>query len=139
MDRLQKMGIELRLLHGLPVVAIEIVFEGKNLYLENVLLDTGSAGTILDADVVAEIGVRPEGTDRTAILHGIGGTEIVFTKWFDSISLGGSTVKPCRVQIGAMDYGIHIQGIIGFDFIRAANLVIDTVDMKIYSKTKGVQ
>jgi hypothetical protein len=38
-----------------------------------------------------------------------------------------------------MDYGIDIQGIIGFDFIRAANLVIDTVDMRIYSKTKGVQ
>jgi hypothetical protein len=57
------MGIELRLLHDLPIVAIEIVFEGRTLYLENVLLDSGSAGTILDADVVAEIGVRPEGTD----------------------------------------------------------------------------
>ena len=69
-------------------------------------------------------------------LHGIGGTEIVFTKWFDSVSLGDSSVSPCRIQIGVMDYGIEIQGILGFDFIRAAHLVIDSVEMEIYSKEK---
>lgn len=138
MDRVQKMGIELRLLNDLPIVAIDVVFEGRKLRLNNVLLDTGSAGTILDADVVADIGVRPEGTDQTAILHGIGGTEIVFTKWFDSVALGSSSVNPCRVQIGAMDHGLDIQGIIGFDFIRAANLIIDTVDMRIYPKVKNL-
>jgi len=35
-----------------------------------------------------------------------------------------------------MDYGIEIQGIVGFDFIRAANLVIDTVEMRVYSHEK---
>jgi len=130
------MGIKLRLLHELPIVGIDVVFKGKKLYLENVLLDTGSAGTIFDADVVADIGVRPEDTDQTAILHGIGGTEIVFTKWFDSVTLGDSSVSPCKIQIGAMDYGIEIQGIVGFDFIRAANLVIETVEMRVYSNEK---
>jgi hypothetical protein len=130
------MGIELRLLHDLPIVSVDIIYKGQALHLERVLLDTGSAGTIFDADIVSKIGVRPEGSDQTAILHGVGGTEIVFTKWFDSISLGSSSVVPCKIQIGAMDYGIEIQGIIGFDFIRAANLVIDTVDMQIYSKEK---
>jgi hypothetical protein len=130
------MGIELRLLNDLPIVSIDIVYKGQTLHLESVLLDTGSAGTIFDADVVSEIGVRPEGSDQTAILHGIGGTEIVFTKWFDSVSLGSSLVSPCKIQIGAMDYGINIQGILGFDFIRTANLVIDTAEMQIYSKEK---
>jgi hypothetical protein len=128
------MGIELRLLHDLPIVSVDIVYKGQTLYLERVLLDTGSAGTIFDADIVTEIGARPEGSDQTAILHGIGGTEIVFTKWFDSVSLGGASVSPCKIQIGAMDYGIEIQGILGFDFIRAAKLVIDTDEMRIYSK-----
>jgi len=128
------MGVTIGLLNDLPVVTIEVIFKGRSHLLKNVLLDTGSAGTILDADVVADIGVRPEGDDRTAILHGIGGTEIVFTKWFDSVTLGDYSVEPCRVQIGAMDYGIDIQGIIGFDFMRAANLVIDSADMQIYQK-----
>jgi hypothetical protein len=38
-----------------------------------------------------------------------------------------------------MDYAIDIRGIIGFDYIRAANLVIDTVNMEVYPKTKGAQ
>jgi len=130
------MGIGLRLLQDLPIVSVDIVYMGQILYLDKVLVDTGSAGTIIDADVVSEMGVRPEGSDQTAILHGIGGTEIVFTKWFDSVSLGDSSVSPCKIQIGVMDYGIEIQGILGFDFIRAANLVIDSVEMEIYSKEK---
>jgi hypothetical protein len=51
----------------------------------------------LDADAVTEIGVKPEGMDRTAILHGIGGTEIVFSKSFNSVTLGESSVSPCTV------------------------------------------
>ncbi|UOF91218.1 retropepsin-like domain-containing protein [Fodinisporobacter ferrooxydans] len=127
------MAIEIRLMHGLPIIDIDVVFSGRRLCVKNVLLDTGSAGTILNADIVSEIGVKPEETDKTAVIHGVGGTEIVFTKWFDSVTLGDSFVSPCKIEIGAMDYGIDIQGILGFDFIRLAKLVIDTVNMKIYS------
>ncbi|SFM21764.1 Aspartyl protease [Paenibacillus sp. 1_12] len=127
------MAVKLRLLYGLPIVDIDVIFDGRKLHIKNVLLDTGSAGTILDADVVSEIGVKPEGTDKTAIIHGVGGTEIVFTKWFDSVSLGDWFVKSCKIEIGVMDYGIDIQGIIGFDFLRAAKLVIDTDKMLVYS------
>jgi hypothetical protein len=83
------MAVKLRLLYGLPIVDIDVIFDGRKLHIKNVLLDTGSAGTIFDADVVSEIGV--------------------------------------------MDYGIDIQGIIGFDFLRAAKLVIDTDKMLVYS------
>ncbi|WP_255694982.1 hypothetical protein [Virgibacillus salidurans] len=34
--------------YGLPFVQIKIEFSGKELFLENVLLDTGSAGSIFD-------------------------------------------------------------------------------------------
>jgi len=83
------MAVDLRVLHGLPIVCMDVVFLGRHLRLENVLLDTGSAGTILDADKVAEI--------------------------------------------GAMDYGIEIDGILGFDFIRTAGLIIDTNKMQVFA------
>lgn len=63
------MAVKLELLYGLPVVEIDVIFQGRRLLLNRVLLDTGSAGTILDADAVSEIGVRPEGEDKTAIVH----------------------------------------------------------------------
>jgi hypothetical protein len=127
------MAVVLRLIYGLPIVDIDIIFEGRKMHLNNILLDTGSAGTILDADVVTKIGVKPEGTDQTAVIHGIGGSEIVFTKWFDSITLGNISVNLCKVEIGVMDYGIDIQGILGFDFIREAKLIIDTTRMEVYT------
>jgi hypothetical protein len=127
------MAVELRLMYGLPIVDIDVTFAGRILHLNNILLDTGSAGTILDADVVTEIGVKPEGTDQTAVIHGIGGSEIVFTKWFDSVTLGNISINHCKVEIGVMDYGIDIKGILGFDFIREAKLIIDTIRMEVYT------
>ena len=55
----------------------------------------------------------------------------------DFVILRGLSAEPCKIQIGAMNCGIDIQGVIGFDFIRAANLVIDTEEMSVYPKTKG--
>lgn len=49
-----KDGGGLRLMYGLPIVEIDVVFQGRRLHLNRVLLDTGAAGTILDADVVSE-------------------------------------------------------------------------------------
>jgi hypothetical protein len=37
------------------------------------------------------------------------------------------------IDVGVMDYGVDIQGILGFDFIREAKLVIDTVRMQVYT------
>jgi len=42
-------------------------------------------------------------------------------------------VNECKVEIGAMDYGIEIDGILGFDFIRTAGLIIDTNKMRVYA------
>ncbi|MBP2242625.1 putative aspartyl protease [Cytobacillus eiseniae] len=47
------------ILYGLPFVKLEIQYRGKRLILNKVLIDTGSAGTIFNANVVDEIGVVP--------------------------------------------------------------------------------
>ena len=41
-------------------------------------------------------------------------------------------MNECKVEIGAMDYGIEIDGILGFDFMRTAGLIIDTNKMREY-------
>jgi Aspartyl protease len=66
--------------HGLPFVEVTIQFRGQNLLLEKVLLDTGSAGTIFNADLVESIGVVPEENDVVDAIRGVGGVECVYRK-----------------------------------------------------------
>jgi hypothetical protein len=45
------------MIYGLPFVAVTICYRDQKLVLKHVLLDTGSAGTVFNADRVDEIGV----------------------------------------------------------------------------------
>lgn len=69
-------------------------------------------------------------------IQGVGGIEYVYTKNFDAIYFDGVCIENFQVEIGNMEYGLEIDGIIGFDFIRMAGLVIDAVKMQVYSITK---
>jgi hypothetical protein len=118
--------------HGLPFVEVTIRYRGSELLLERVLLDTGSAGTIFNANLVGTISVFPEGNDVVDTIRGVGGVEYVYSKYFESIHFGDVSLENFQVEIGNMDYGMEINGIIGFDFISAANLLIDTKNMLVY-------
>jgi hypothetical protein len=116
------MNIELK--YGLPFVEVMICYRERELHLKNVLLDTGSAGTVFSADVVDCIGVQVEPGDTLNKIRGVGGIEIVYSKHFDFVRLGEASLEGFEVEIGEMDYGMKIDGILGFDFIRSAGLWI---------------
>lgn len=119
--------------YGLPFINLTIIYKGKQLELQKVLLDTGSASTLFNADLVRDIGVVPEENDVVDTIRGVGGVEYVYTKYLDAIKFDGISVERFQVEIGSMDYGIEIEGIIGFDFMRAAGLIIDTKSMIVNS------
>jgi predicted aspartyl protease len=80
--------MKIDILYGLPFVKLEIQYQGKRLTLNKVLIDTGSAGTIFNANVVDEIGVVPEENDTVDTIRGVGGVEYVYVKNFERITLG---------------------------------------------------
>ena len=53
--------------------------------IPQVLVDTGSATTLLAADIVATIGIVPLPQDVLYTLRGVGGTEVVFTRRLDAL------------------------------------------------------
>ncbi|MNM77765.1 hypothetical protein D3C81_896320 [compost metagenome] len=118
-------------IYGLPFVSMTVVFRGKELKLEKVLLDTGSASTLLNADIVQEIGMVPEGNDIVDIIRGVGGVEYMYTKYLDSIIVDKAILKDFQVEIGNMNYGMEIDGILGFNFLKQAGAVIDTGEMQL--------
>lgn len=111
---------------GLPFIEATVAFRGRSLKLENVLIDTGSAGTIFNVNKLEEIGVKPEANDVTQTIQGVGGLEFVYTKNIDQIAISeGIKVSNFLIELGSMDYGLAIDGIIGYDFMKEVGLVID--------------
>jgi predicted aspartyl protease len=93
--------------------------------LDQVLVDTGSERSVFSSDETASIGITPQPGDRLGRVAGIGGSEWVCWKRLDRIDLGGVSIPDFEVQIGSMNYGFPIQGIIGMDFLLRMRAIID--------------
>jgi hypothetical protein len=114
--------------YDIPFVTIQVKQGVDHLEISNVLIDTGSAKSILSADILDAIGVSPEPNDRLKKVKGIGGTEIVYEKKIDLIIVGQCEIPEFPIQIGAMNYGFHINGILGMDFLKRSQAMIDLDD-----------
>ena len=119
------------LIEGLPFVSAVVGFQGRSLTLNNVLLDTGSAGSIFSADRLSEIDLSYAPEDELLRIRGVGGVEFVFTKLVDHLAIGELRVDDFKIEVGAMDYGFLIDAIIGVDFLIEVGAVIDLGRMEV--------
>jgi len=124
--------MKFKIKYGLPFVEAMLIHNGKKVYLSNVLVDTGSASTIISANDAIKLGLKPEPDDKIRSIRGIGGTEFVYEKYIDGIRLGSIVISNFKVQVGAMDYGFGISAIIGMDFLISSKVVIDMRKMILY-------
>ena len=109
----------------IPFVSIQIGYQGKKITIPNVLLDTGSATSILAADQVVTLDIRPAPDDILYAIRGVGGSEVVFARVVDFIQVDDRRLADFEIEVGGMDYGFPINGILGMDFLTASSAVID--------------
>jgi len=117
--------MELTLRNQLPFVTLTVTYQDNRLDIPWVLLDTGSAGTLLSAAWMARLGIEPEPADILHTIRGVGGTEVVFTRQVDSVGIENRRVADFLIEIGGMDYGISLNGILGMDFLTETGAVIN--------------
>ena len=123
--------MKIQMKEGLPFVPATVVFRGRGGTLANMLLDTGSAGTLLSADRLLDIGVQFEPADPVRRIRGVGGAEFVFVKRVEHIAVGELMAGDFSIEVGAMDYGFELDGIIGNDFLVQVGAVIDLAKFEI--------
>jgi len=121
--------MKLRLKDELPVVSVSVVYQGASVEIPDMLVDTGSGTTILAADLVASIGIAPLPEDILHTIRGVGGMEVVFRRSLDYVQLGECRLPHFPVDIGGMDYGFAINGILGMDVLTAAGALINLQTM----------
>ena len=61
----------------------------------------------------------------------MGGAEFVFSKRIDRIGLGDLEIDHFEIEVGAMDYGFDIEGILGMDFLLKVGAVVDLKALKL--------
>ncbi|MBF0230814.1 MAG: retropepsin-like domain-containing protein [Desulfamplus sp.] len=124
--------MKIRLQNGLLFADVSIIHYGKKLDIYNVIVDTGSTGTIFSIDKVADADIKPEPYDPVREIRGVGGTEFVFIKQVDKLTLGDFEINNFDIEVGAMEYGIQINGIIGLDFLLKVKAKLDLDKLEIY-------
>jgi hypothetical protein len=110
---------------GLLLVQLSIRHNNQKLDLPRVLIDTGSATTLFSAAKLLEIGLTYELEDTLSTVRGIGGSETVFGKTLQEIQVVNHVVANFKVQVGDMDYGFDLDGILGLDFLLQTRAMID--------------
>lgn len=123
--------MKIQLKEGLPYATVSLTYQGSQITLENVLIDTGSGGTVFATDKVLAVGLRLEPNDTIERIRGVGGTEFVFTKRVDTLALGELAAHSFEIEVGAMAYGFELDGILGMDFLRQVEAVIDLARLEI--------
>ncbi|MGM9968230.1 MAG: retropepsin-like aspartic protease [Rummeliibacillus sp.] len=103
---------------GLLLTDLKVIFRGKSLSLNRVLVDTGSGGTIISTDLAQSIDLIPEVDDTIYRISGVGGSEFVFSKRVDTIKIGEAEATDFPLEIGAMNYDFDLDGIVGLDLLK---------------------
>ena len=118
--------------YGLPYVEAIFTHRGIEKRVSNMLIDTGSAATLLSAEVALDLGLEPESTDVIRTMRGIGGAEFVYEKIIDCLQVDDASARHFTIQIGAMDYGMDMNGILGTDFLLSVGMIIDMRKRELY-------
>ncbi len=109
--------------HGLIWVSIGIEYEGKEHRIDNCILDTGSATTAIDIDLVNFNYHKPTKIKR---LFGIGGgTQEVVSQEIDALIIDGKILKCVEIEFGDFQKELGINGFIGNDVLCHSIINID--------------
>ena len=124
--------MKFRMEDHLPLVSVEIEYNGRKETFSNVLLDTGCSSTILDTDLCEEIGLLLDLENAiTRKMYGIGGTEICIEQKVSSVMIDKFYLNDFTIQLGDVREMHDFDGIIGSDFFLSNKLIIDFNNMEV--------
>jgi len=122
--------MELEYHNGLLFASIKIKYRNMIKTIDNIVLDTGAAETIISPDTVDDIGIFAESHDNISSYYGIGGSiHNFFTKQIDEIWINAVKLQQVKVDFGVIDPKGKINGLLGLDLLLKTNAVINLREM----------
>ncbi|MCY9660993.1 retropepsin-like aspartic protease [Paenibacillus chondroitinus] len=114
--------MQIYLIDHLLQTSLVLCYKGNSIKIDNLVIDTGAAHTLLSSDVVSQIGIKFENGDKLVRSFGIGGDEYSFQKRVDHIQLGSLILTDIPIDFGVFHEEItHINGLIGLDLLKSGD------------------
>lgn len=124
------MNIQLK--DGLLFTSIEISYKGISKVIENIVIDTGAAETIISPDIVEDIGIVADFNDSINSFYGVGGSlHSFFSKEVDEISIGKVKMTDIKLDFGVIDPKGYINGLLGLDLLIKLGAILDLKRLEI--------
>jgi len=117
--------MRLTLRDDLILTDVMVAYQGRQVEVSDMVVDTGSATTMLSADVAVQIGIVPESNDALYVIHSIGRTEVVFSRRVDRVQVGPRAIEQMEIEVGGIDAAFHINGILGLDVLLPLGAIIN--------------
>lgn len=128
--------MQIELIDDLLQTSMTICYRGRSLKIDNLVIDTGAAHSLLSSDIVSEIGITFESGDKLVRSFGIGGDEYSFRKRVNQIKLDNFIMEDIPIDFGVFHEDIdHINGLIGLDILKNGEMIIDLHRMEMYPAT----
>ena len=102
------MNLELR--GGLLYASLSIVYQDRSQTVDNIILDTGAARSLIDRSAVDSLNLITDGDDIIVTMAGIGGNDYAVRKQIDSLKFASHTIRFPYLDFGNLDSHPGIDG-----------------------------
>lgn len=118
--------------NGLLFTSVEVTYKGKSKIIDNIVIDTGAAESIISPDIVDDIEIYPQEDDEIVTFIGVGGSEHhSFEKRIDILKIGSFVLEDVELDFGIIDPKGRINGLLGLDILIGIGAIIDLKEFKI--------
>jgi ATP-dependent RNA circularization protein (DNA/RNA ligase family) len=115
--------------NGLLYTDIELTHEGKSIVVNDVIVHTGASHAIILPEYLEMMDVGFSEDDTIVRASGYGGSVAYSVrKSINKISCGDIIVNNIRLDFGEIDSLERVNGLLGLDFLKASNIIIDLAE-----------
>ncbi|QXE20703.1 retropepsin-like aspartic protease [Clostridium sp. 001] len=127
--------VDLKYKNGLLYTNLFLCHDGKEVLVEDVIVDTGAYHTIISPAFLEEIDTEVAVDDEIVNAYALGGGKCSsLRKRIDRVGIGEMPIDNMRIDFGEIDPQDRVNGLLGLDLLKASKIIIDIAEDKLIVK-----
>jgi len=125
--------VRLELRDGLLFAHLSLAYHGRVVMVDNIIVDTGAAHTLIDSAAVELLSLATDEDDIIVTMAGIGGNDYAVRKTIDGLTFASYTIANPSLDFGNLVAHPGINGLLGMNILLQGRFVLDLNAMTVQS------